>query len=94
MFTGNFFYKYFIFSLEKAVPTTMKQLASTLNSIGPQRVVEPYIAKKFTEQEKLVNGCFNVSKIKFSNCDTIRDVVHCKGVEQLIAVVVVCPNCL
>ena len=72
----------------------MKQLASTLNSIGPQRVVETYIAKKFAEQGKLLNGYFNVSKIKFSNCGTIRDVVHCKGVEQLIAICVVCPNCL
>ena len=61
----------------------MKQLASTLNSISPQRVVEPYFAKKFAEQGKLLNDYFTVSKIKFSNCATIRDVVHCKDVSNL-----------
>ena len=62
----------------------MKQLASTLNSTSPQRIVEPDFAKKFTEQGKLHNDYFTVSKIKFSNCDTIRDIVHCKHDSNLL----------
>ena len=70
----------------------MKQLASTLNFIGPQRVVEPYFAKKFSEQGKLFDDYFTVSKVKFSNCDTIREVVHCKDVASLLQFVLSARN--
>ena len=70
----------------------MKQLASTLNLLSPKRVVEPYFAKKFSEQGKLLNDYFTVSKEKFSNCDTIREVVHCKDVASLLQFVLSARN--
>ena len=70
----------------------IKQLALTLNFISPQRVVEPYFAKKFSEQGKLLNDYCTVSKVKFSNCDTIREVVHCKDVASLLQFVLSARN--
>ena len=61
----------------------MKQIVSLLNSISPQQVIEHYFAKKFAEQGKF-NEYFTVSKIKFPNCDTIRDVINCKDVCNLL----------
>ena len=34
----------------------------------------------------------SVSKVKFSNCDTIREVVHCKDVASLLQFVLSAPN--